>query len=110
MEGYATLIFIEQESPPTVTQCNLSRLGVCQSWTGRPVPRIPSRSTWDQRVGYLLERIGHHSLEKVLEPDWGTSHPLPSGEQTENITLPHPSDAGGNYLLNHFSSNLIYSY
>ena len=74
---------------------------------------VPPEGTWDQRLGYLKPRTG------VLESrDWGTwnqslgkglgtwlGYPTPDGEQTENITLPNPSDAGGTSANNSLKRN-----
>ena len=67
-----------------------ARTGVPPVRTGYP-PQ--PEGTWDQILGYPEKGPGIRVLERDGEPDWST--PSPIDEQTENITLPHPSDAGG---------------
>ena len=47
--------------------------------------------------GYPLSWPGK-GVPPPHQPDWGTPPPNKCG-QTENITFPHPSDAGGNKIL-----------
>ena len=43
--------------------------------------------------------------------DWGTPPPrVRTDKQTENITFPHPSIAGGNYYINGFEVSVYIRY
>ena len=43
----------------------------------------------------LKNDLGPESEKETGNIDWGNPPP-PSGEQTDNITLPHPSDTASN--------------
>ena len=63
----------------------------------------PLEGTWDQRLGYPRRKdLGPESGEETGNLT-GVSPPPPppGGGQTEMITLPNPSDAGGNDYLCH---------
>ena len=65
-------------------------------WSAPPHP--------DLRIGYPLSRPGMgyppswpgNGVASPLSAGQGYPHPPRKYEQTENITFPHPSDAGGN--------------
>ena len=68
-----------------------------QDWGSPP----PLERTWNERVGYPQSQKGPGTRVWGMdwEPNWSTPPPPTGCEQTENITLPHPSDVGGSNVL-----------
>ena len=95
-----------------------------QTWLGDTLGTPPTIQTWD-KVPPTIQTWSGGTLGTSNHPDlgwgtpshpdlrWGTPQPRPGMGyppckcgQTENITFPHPSDAGGNYGIAE-SSNVI---
>ena len=61
----------------------------------------PWEGTWDQSLGYTPERTWDQSRYYGMEMGY-TPPRVRTDKQTETITFPHPSDAGGNKFRNTF--------